>query len=50
MDGYKISEVNLAKSEYICFKLQKFDFQFFSLKEKTMMNIHDQNMAQRIAL
>ena len=40
MDWYEFSDINLGKSEYICFEL------FEVLKEETMKNIHNQNMAE----
>ena len=43
MDRYDISEVNLDKSEYICFELFEGWVLNFSLKEETMKNIHNQN-------
>ena len=41
MDRYEISEVNLDKSEYICFELFEVWVLIFSLKEETMKNIHN---------
>ena len=46
MDRYEISEVNLGKSEYICFGLFEVWVLNFSLKEETMKNIHNQNVAE----
>ena len=46
MDRYEISEVNLDKSEYICFELFEVWVLIFSLKEETMKNIHNQNVAE----
>ena len=46
MDWYEISEVNLGKSEYICFELFEVWVLNFSLKEETMKNIHNQNVAE----
>ena len=48
MDWYEISEVNLGKSEYICFELFKVSVLNFSLKEETMKNIHNQNVAELV--
>ena len=42
MDRYEISKVNLGKNEYICFKIFEVWVLKFSLKEKTMKNIHNQ--------
>ena len=50
MDRYEISEidlryeVNLGKSEYICFNLFEARFLIFSSKEETMRNIHIRNV------
>ena len=46
MDRYEISEVNLSKSEYICFELFEVWALNLSLKEETMKNIHNQNVAE----
>ena len=46
MDRYEISEVNLGKNEYICFKIFEVWVVKFSLKEKTMKNIHNQNVTE----
>ena len=46
MDWYEISEVNLGKSEYICFELFELWVLNLSLKEETMKNIHNQNVAE----
>ena len=46
MDRYEISEVNLGKSEYICFELFEVQVLNFSLKEGTMKDIHNQNVAE----
>ena len=46
MDRYEISEVNLGKSEYICFEFFKVQILNFSLTEETMKNIHNQNVAE----
>ena len=46
MDRYEISEVNLDKNEYIYFKLFDVWVLTFSLKEETMKNIHNQNVAE----
>ena len=46
MDRYEIAEVNLGKSEYICSELFEVYVLNFSLKEETMKNIHNQNMAE----
>ena len=48
MDRYEISEVNLDKSEYICFELFEVWVLIFSLKEETMKNIHNQNVAELV--
>ena len=41
MDWYEFSDVNLGKSKYICFELL-----FKVLKEETMKNSHNQNVAE----
>ena len=46
MDRYEISEVNLGKSEYICFELFDVWVLNLSLKEETIKNIHDQNVVE----
>ena len=46
MDRYEISVVNLGKSEYNCFELFEVWVLNFSLKEETMKNIHNQNVAE----
>ena len=46
MDRYKISEVNLGKSEYIYFELFEVSVLNFSLKEEIMKNIHNRNVAE----
>ena len=46
MDRYEILEVNLGKSEYICFELFEIWVLNFSLKEETMRNINNQNVAE----
>ena len=46
MDRYEISGVNLGKREYICFDLFDVWVLNFSLKEETMKNIHNQNVAE----
>ena len=43
MDWYEISGVNLGKNEYICYELFEIWFLYFSLKEETMKNNHNQN-------
>ena len=48
MDQYEISEVNLGKNEYICFELFEVWVLNFSLKEETMRNIHNQNIAELV--
>ena len=48
MDLYDISEVNLGKNEYICFELFEVWVLNFSLKEETMKNIHNQNVAELV--
>ena len=45
MDLYEISEVNLGKSKYICFKFLEVWVLYLSFKEETMKNIHNQNVA-----
>ena len=45
MDLYEISEVNLGKSECICFKFFEVWVLYLSFKEETMKNIHNQNVA-----
>ena len=46
MDQYEISEVNLGKNEYICIELFEVWSLIFSLKEKTMKNIHNRNITE----
>ena len=46
MDWYEISEGNLGKSEYICFELFEVQVLNLSLKEETMKNIRNQNVAE----
>ena len=46
MDQYEILEVNLGKNEYIYFELFEVWVLIFSLKEETMRNIHNQNVAE----
>ena len=46
MDRYEISEVNLGKSEYICFELLEVWVLNLSLKEETMKNIHNQKVTE----
>ena len=46
MDRYEILEVNLSKSGYICFELFEFCALNLSLKQETMKNIHNQNVAE----
>ena len=46
MDGYRISEVNLRKNEYICFELFKVQFPNVSLKEETMKNTFNRDVAE----
>ena len=46
MDWYEISDVNLGKSDYIRFELFEVQVLNFSLKEKTMNNIHNQNVTE----
>ena len=48
MDRYEISEVNLGKNEYICFNFFEVWVLNFSLKEETMKNIHNQNVAELV--
>ena len=48
MFRYEISEVNLDKSEYIYFKLFKVSVFNFSLKDETMKDIHNQNVAELV--
>ena len=49
MDRYEISKVNLGKNEYICFELfEVWVYFFFSLKEETMKNIHNQNVPESL--
>ena len=46
MDLYEISEVNLGKSECICFKFFEVWVLYLSLKEETVKNIPNQNVAE----
>ena len=46
MGRYEISEVYLGKNEYICFELFEVWVLDFSLKEETMRNIYNQNVAE----
>ena len=46
MDLYETSEVNLGKNEYICFNLSEVWILNLSIKEDTMRNIHNQNVAE----
>ena len=46
MDRYEISEINLAKNNYICFELFEVWALNFSLKERTMKNIYTQNVTE----
>ena len=46
MNRYETLEVNLGKNEYICFELFEVWVLSFSLKEETMRNIHNRNMAK----
>ena len=46
MDWYEILEVNLSKNEYICFELFEAWFLNFPLKEETMNNIFNRNVAE----
>ena len=46
MDWYEILEVNLSKNEYICFELFEVWFLNFPLKEETMKNILNWNVAE----
>ena len=46
MDRFEISEVNLGKREYICFELFEVWVLYLSLKEETMKNIHNQDVAE----
>ena len=41
MDRYEISEVNVGKSEYICFELFEVWVLNFSLKEETIWDIYN---------
>ena len=50
MDRYEISEVNLGKKEYICFNLFEVWVLNFSLKEETMKNVYNQNVAELVTL
>ena len=46
MDGYEIWEVYLGKSEYIGLIFLRFMFLNIYLKEGTMKNIYNQNVAE----
>ena len=46
MDQYEVLELNLGKNEYIYFELFEVWVLIFSLKEETMRNIHNQNVAE----
>ena len=46
MDRYEILEVNLSKSEYICFELFEVLALNLPLKEENMKNIHNQNVTE----
>ena len=46
MDRYEFSDVNLGRSEYICFKLFEVRILNFFNKEEPMKNIHNQNVAE----
>ena len=46
MDWYEISEVNLGKSEYICFVLYEVWVLNFSLKEETIKKIFNQSVGE----
>ena len=46
MDWCKILEVNLGNNEYICSELFKVWFSNFPLKEETMNNILNRNVAE----
>ena len=46
MGRFEISEVNLGKKKYICFELFEVWVLNLSLKEETMKNIHNQNVAE----
>ena len=46
MDWYEILDVNLGKNKYICFELFQVWFLDFPLKEETMKNILNQNVAE----
>ena len=48
MDQYEISEINLGKNEYIFFELFEVWYLIFSLKEKTMKNIHNRNITELV--
>ena len=48
MDRYEISEVNLGKSEYICFELFEIWVLNLFLKQETMKSIHNQNMTELV--
>ena len=48
MDRFEISEVNLGKREYICFELFEVWVLYLSLKEETMKNIHNQDVAELV--
>ena len=46
MDRYEKSEVNVSKSEYIFFELFEVWALNLFLKEETVKNIHNQNVAE----
>ena len=48
MDRYEISEVTLGKSKFICFELFEVWVLNFPLKEETMRNIHNKNVAESV--
>ena len=48
MDQYEISKVNLDKRKYICFELFEVWVLNLSLKEETIKNIHNQNVAELV--
>ena len=46
MIRYKVLEVNLGKNEYISFELFEIWVLNFSVEEKTMRNIYNQNVTK----
>ena len=46
MDRYEIHNVSLDRNKYICFEDFEFSFSNFRLKEETMRNIHNRNVAE----